>query len=57
MGTESRECGKCKSDKAVKGKVGMRPVGQRGVYVCSNGHEEDMTPQEQMSSLGYRPMI
>ena len=57
MGAESRECGKCKSDKAVKGKVGMRPVGQRGVFVCSNGHEEDMTPHEQMSSLGCKQML
>ena len=57
MATESRECGKCKSDKAVKEKVAMSPVGQRGVYVCSNGHEEQMTAHEQMSSLGYRPMI
>ena len=57
MAAESRECGKCKSDKAVKGKVEMNPVGQRGVYVCSNGHEEDMTAREQMRSLGYKPML
>ena len=57
MSDKPRVCGKCKGNKSVKGTVEMRPEGQRGVYVCSNGHEEEMTAGEQMNSLGYKPMI
>lgn len=57
MAGERRVCGKCKSDKKVKGRVEMRPEGQRGVYVCPNGHQEEMTAFEQMSSLGCKLMF
>ena len=57
MAEKARECGKCKSDKNVKGRVEMRPEVQRSVFVCPNGHQEEMTPYEQMSSLGCKPML
>ena len=57
MAEKRRVCGKCKGNKSVKGAVEMRPDGQRSVYACSNGHEEEMTAGEQMNSLGYKPMI
>lgn len=57
MAEKRRVCGKCKGNKSVTGTVKMRPEGQRSVYVCSNGHKEEMTAGEQMNSLGYKPMI
>ena len=57
MSDSSRVCGKCKKDKQVKGPVEMRAEGQRGVYVCPNGHQEEMTAAEQMGALGYKPMF
>ena len=57
MAAESRECGKCKKDKSIKERVEMRAEGERGMFVCYNGHKEEMTGYEQMSSLGCKQMF